>query len=808
MSIEIQEISSSVDLLKNIIWQYDEKNIQTLLEHKDAWYNKQHSQFWNDWFKDVFDMRTANDFGLGIWARILDINLFIPDCPYATLTTEQKRFVCRLRYYQLIARCDIPEINSILKDMFTTDEGGAYALDPNDMSYILYVFEYQPESYIKVILTKYDLLPRPATVGVKFLTLSYRPFGFGPHYANFRAPFWHGDGIHLTYRVDFTFTFDNENGILHGSIRSDEASVNDIDVKLTITSDNGVEETFFATTNEDGNYSVEIERNGKYTVVAQAQLITIYCQNITAYSKPFDFRWHIFVTSLTTSVSSLEITRGDSAVFTVGILPENATNKEFSVELSESELADIEIDGDQVTITGLKKGAGEIVVTSLDTGLTATVALNVLPVRVESITVQPDTLRLIKDESVFVRVDTLPENADDRSWTVVDSDSGLVEVTVVEGGVQVTARDWGEADITLQTNDGGLRATIHVDVVDMAKFVIRIDSLNRALFSVVSDSDLTIDYGDGVDSVDFRSEYAAGTNFSGYRIYATRALTVGDTYTLTVKGTSAKYLTFYQGLTLFTVNALIELVKLSGTRDGISYLAGYYSPGLEKIHPGAFDLPRCATCDYAFYRSGLKAIPDDLLYRMPLLRTLVSTFGECKAVPAIPPGLLDNNPLLTSLSGTFAYCAGVTVIPQGLLDYNPLVVTFYGTFRNTGVRAIPPGLFAGKSLVTSYSYAFYQCVDLESAPDGVFDDSPLNTNLSYAFYGDVALESRLNDMFLLEQYVTTTLTSAFNNCGKLAGSGVGFIGRMSSSSSHAAALRNCTGLDDYAKLLTDFPDWV
>lgn len=199
MSTQIPEIDSSVDLLQNIIWQYDgAEPLQSLLAQKEAWYNQQHSEFWNNWFNDVFDLRTANDFGLSIWARILGISLFVPEHPEVVLSTEQKRFVCRLRYYQLITRATIPEVNGIMKDMFTTEDGKAYALDPNDMSCILYVFTYQPDEALAFILLKYDLLPRPATVGIGFRIMRYRPFGFGRYNHNFNnAPFY--DGGQLTW---------------------------------------------------------------------------------------------------------------------------------------------------------------------------------------------------------------------------------------------------------------------------------------------------------------------------------------------------------------------------------------------------------------------------------------------------------------------------------------------------------------------------------------------------------------------------------------------------------------------------------
>lgn len=204
MPKQIPEIESSVDLLQNIIWQYDgAKSLKTLLAQKEQWYNQQHTEFWNNWFHDVFDLRTANDFGLSIWARILGINLFVSQYPDVLLSTEQKRFVCRLRYYQLITRCTIPEVNGMLKNLFTTEKGKAYALDPNDMSHILYVFTYQPDDALAFILLKYDLLPRPATVGIGFRVIRYRPFGFGPHNHNFaNASFY--DGGQLTWPVKHT----------------------------------------------------------------------------------------------------------------------------------------------------------------------------------------------------------------------------------------------------------------------------------------------------------------------------------------------------------------------------------------------------------------------------------------------------------------------------------------------------------------------------------------------------------------------------------------------------------------------------
>lgn len=210
--MEIQEFDFSVDLLRAILWQYDSApNLKGLLEDKQAWFDANHTQFWDDWYRDVFDLRTANDFGLSVWAIILEIPLYVestpdgPDKPIwgfgqyrknfergnftssngsIGLTTEQKRLVLRLRYFQLTSRGAIPEINRFMAELFAAETGAAYALDGLDMS-MVYVFTFAPSAQLRFILDSYDLLPRPAGVGVSYTILSAPAFGFGPYHLNF-----------------------------------------------------------------------------------------------------------------------------------------------------------------------------------------------------------------------------------------------------------------------------------------------------------------------------------------------------------------------------------------------------------------------------------------------------------------------------------------------------------------------------------------------------------------------------------------------------------------------------------------------
>lgn len=102
----------------------------------------------------------------------------------AGLTLEQKRILLRLRYFKLISRCTVPEINRMMKSLLG-DQGSVYVLDANDMSYITYIFGFQPDSSLAFVLQNFDVLPRPAAVGVRYLVSTRPTFGFGPYFKNF-----------------------------------------------------------------------------------------------------------------------------------------------------------------------------------------------------------------------------------------------------------------------------------------------------------------------------------------------------------------------------------------------------------------------------------------------------------------------------------------------------------------------------------------------------------------------------------------------------------------------------------------------
>lgn len=206
-----RQFDFSVDLLKVILWQYnDAERLQQLLSQKQEWYNKNQADFWDNWIKDVFDLNTANDFGLAVWAVILDVPIILElpasnsninafgfgneyqtfghscfirsDIVSIQLTTEQKRIILKLRYFQLVSKGSVPEINQCIKTVF----GGGHVIDSYDMDYSIYVLSGEVDASFKFIIDHLDLLPRPAGVGTE---IRYVPnitvFGFGWNYQNF-----------------------------------------------------------------------------------------------------------------------------------------------------------------------------------------------------------------------------------------------------------------------------------------------------------------------------------------------------------------------------------------------------------------------------------------------------------------------------------------------------------------------------------------------------------------------------------------------------------------------------------------------
>lgn len=87
--MRIQEFDSFiVDVKQSILWQYDNAtNLLGLINQKQIWYDLYQSQFWEDWYNNVFNLQTANFFGVELWSKILNLPFLVPTQEISTQPT-------------------------------------------------------------------------------------------------------------------------------------------------------------------------------------------------------------------------------------------------------------------------------------------------------------------------------------------------------------------------------------------------------------------------------------------------------------------------------------------------------------------------------------------------------------------------------------------------------------------------------------------------------------------------------------------------------------------------------------------------
>ncbi|HAT1513852.1 TPA: DUF2612 domain-containing protein, partial [Morganella morganii] len=101
------------------------------------------------------------------------------------LTPEQKRLIIRMRYFNLTQSPTVTNINEFLQRFFWNGDSKVFVLDPLDMTYMYYVFMFNPDERLRVLLENFDLMPRPSGVGVRYRVVAKIAFGTGKYRKNF-----------------------------------------------------------------------------------------------------------------------------------------------------------------------------------------------------------------------------------------------------------------------------------------------------------------------------------------------------------------------------------------------------------------------------------------------------------------------------------------------------------------------------------------------------------------------------------------------------------------------------------------------
>lgn len=139
-----------------------------------------------NFYETVYNISTASGFGLDNWGIILDIPRSIKqdDGKLYYLEDESFRFLLLIRAMANVSTCTIPNLVSILNNMFA-NRGKCYVFDVGVMK-MKYVFDFYLTDEEKAILQLPNIPPKPTGVQIEFkeypskFTFGFNGTGFRP----------------------------------------------------------------------------------------------------------------------------------------------------------------------------------------------------------------------------------------------------------------------------------------------------------------------------------------------------------------------------------------------------------------------------------------------------------------------------------------------------------------------------------------------------------------------------------------------------------------------------------------------------
>lgn len=133
-----------------------------------------------DDYKNLFyNIDTANSEGLDLWGQFLKFPRYVTTNEgYERLEDSQYRVILKAKALQMTRPPTINGINKSINDIFGALDIVCYIRDTQDMSFVTYVFIDLLPDWLRNIFEKYDILPRPAGVGVAISEAERRYIGF------------------------------------------------------------------------------------------------------------------------------------------------------------------------------------------------------------------------------------------------------------------------------------------------------------------------------------------------------------------------------------------------------------------------------------------------------------------------------------------------------------------------------------------------------------------------------------------------------------------------------------------------------
>ena len=163
------------------------------------------------------------------------------------------------------------------------------------------------------------------------------------------------------------------------------------------------------------------------------------------------------VTSITLNYPDLSLVEGDTETLVATITPDDATDKAVTWTSSDASVAQVDAQG---KVSALKEGKAVITATAGEKSATCDVTVSKKVIPVSGITLNKNTLDLVKGQSETLAAVVTPSDATDKTVTWTSSDE---TVATVSGG-KVTAVGGGSAVITAKAGDKQATCAVNVTV--------------------------------------------------------------------------------------------------------------------------------------------------------------------------------------------------------------------------------------------------------------------------------------------------------------------------------------------------------
>lgn len=177
--MEICNLENTANLLECLLWQYNKADrLKSLVEACQAEFDGNIKDFWDNFYTNIFNLDTANSFGLAVWGICLGIErpTYTSGGVTYQYSDDMYRLFLKSRSNFFSMDGSIYQFNKYMEFLFPNKP--ILVVDNLDMS-IKVTFYFTPTADELVVLNNPDFLPRPS--GVKLETAIISPsnvFGF------------------------------------------------------------------------------------------------------------------------------------------------------------------------------------------------------------------------------------------------------------------------------------------------------------------------------------------------------------------------------------------------------------------------------------------------------------------------------------------------------------------------------------------------------------------------------------------------------------------------------------------------------